>query len=636
MILGKIVGKITTTKFNFLVTNSNAKKFQFVQVSHPDYNVVLCQILELIRNNGETIAHCSVIGFKDDDDRLLGIRVPFVPGVEVLSAEPEFVAKMIKINKDSAYVGKLEGMDLPVHIDLQKLLTKHLAVLAKSGAGKSYCVGVLLEEILEKNVPLLIIDPHGEYSSLKYPSENNTKLAQWNIEAKGYGSMLQIYGDFKQNPELKPLKLNEDMTSYELMKWLPLSLSSTQEAILFSVIKDLEEINFDSIILGLEQINSNHKWALLDMVWHLKGQEIFSQSPTPLNEIIKPGKCSIINLKGMNPEIQSMVVGKLLMDLFSARKKGKITPFFCVLEEAHNFVPEKGFGTAKSSEVIRLISSEGRKFGVGLCVVSQRPALVQKTVLAQCSMQIILKITNPNDLRMIGNSVEGINAETLEEVQHLAIGSALVCGVVDRPLVVNIRQRRTKHGGDAINVLEVSNEKNKIVKELNKEVDGKIGLNDFEKEKITNKNEETKQEQSFEDENLDLDEKSKEELLPLIKPKISIKDRSLMEEQKIKSITTFLIPAIHVFCEVNGEEFPILIDLIRGNIVIDPDTEKTAPLHEVSRDVAFLTKPVYEKIKYDKILDKNIDVDEIISRLKENCKIKDYNECYILYYQIEF
>ena len=90
-----------------------------------------------------------------------------------------------------------------------------------------------------------------------------------------------------------------------------------------------------------------------------------------------------------------------------------------MIEEAHNFVPEKGFGKSQSSEVIRLISSEGRKFGLGLCVVSQRPALLQKTVLAQCSTQIVMKITNPNDLRSITASAEGVGSETAEEIQNV-------------------------------------------------------------------------------------------------------------------------------------------------------------------------------------------------------------------------
>ncbi len=593
MILGKVVGKVTTTRFTFLVTHKQTQKFAFIQLQHPDYGFVLCQILELVRTQEETIAQCNVIGYKDENNRLQSIRTPFAIGSEVLSAEDEFIKSIIELNSQSAYIGTLQGRSIPIHIDLQKLLTKHISILAKSGAGKSYTVGVLIEEILEKGVPILIIDPHGEYSSLKFPTEQSQEnLAHWNITAKGYAPQIKEYGDPTSCKDLTPIKLTESMNSYELMKWLPLSLSSTQEGLLFSVLKDVDPITFDNIAIGLEQLNSQHKWALLDMIRHMKGLELFSQNPTPLQELISSQKCSILNLKGMEPNVQSMVVGKLLYDLFLARKRGKIPPFFCIIEEAHNFVPEKGFGSAKSSHVIRLISSEGRKFGVGLCVVSQRPALVQKTVLAQCSSQIIMKITNPNDLRMIGNSVEGITQESLEEIQHLPVGSALVCGVVDRPLVVNIRERRTKHGGVAVQMIE-------------------------------------------EEENI-VEQATKESLLALIKPKLSIKEIQLIADREITKITTYLIPALFVECEKNGTRFNVLIDRMKGDILLDPENDSTAPLETISPNSAFFKEVAYEDIAYDVKLEETISEDELKKRLISLVQVKNSIPCYVVYHKTEF
>ncbi|MEK6845985.1 MAG: ATP-binding protein, partial [Nanoarchaeota archaeon] len=384
MILGKITGKISTTHFQFSVTHPQAKKFQFVQVNHPEQGFVLCQIMEMERNAEEMTARCQIIGFKDEDGRIKGLRTPFNLSTEVLEAEDDFIKSIIELGQEGGFLGYLEGKNIPIRLDLQKVLTKHLCVLAKSGAGKSYAVGVLVEEILDKKVPLLIIDPHGEYSSLSEPNEEEReKLVRYGLEPTGYRAQIQEYGDPKLREELRPLRLNEKMSSYELMKLLPLQLTNTQEAMIFSVIKDLPEVNFDNIILGLEQLNSPGKWGLIDIILYLRDLKIFSPSPTPFQELLRPGKATIINLKGIAPEIQDVIVYKLLKDLFAERKAEKVPPFFCILEEAHNFAPERGFGKAKSGDVIRLISSEGRKFGLGLCVISQRPALVQKTILAQ-------------------------------------------------------------------------------------------------------------------------------------------------------------------------------------------------------------------------------------------------------------
>lgn len=602
MILGKIVGKVSTTRFQFNVTSSKTKKLQFLQVYHPDYGFVLGQVMELERNAEGMIAHCHSIGYKDSDSRIKGIRTPFNIGAEVLEAEDSFIQRVIELDGEGGFVGRLEGKAISMNVDLQKILTKHLCVLAKSGAGKSYTVGVLLEEIMEKNVPLLVIDPHGEYSAMKFPSEEGLeRLKEWGINAKGYGSQIQEFGDMGVKEDLRPLKLNEKMTSYELMKMLPVQLSGTQEAMLFSIVKDLEEVNFDNILLGLQQLNSGSKWSLIDTIMYLRDLKLFSSSFTPFQELIKAGRCSILNLKGINPEIQDVIVYKLLKDLFLARKQEKIPPFFCVIEEAHLFCPEKGFGRTKSGEVIRLISSEGRKFGLGLCVVSQRPALVQKSVLAQCSTQIIMKITNPNDLRAVVGSIEGITSETENEIQELPVGSALVCGVVDRPLVVTIRPRRSRHGGHAADVLGSSEVKEEYEKDI------------FEESR------------KFEEQGI----------LPVINSAVSVREIRLMAERPIKKITTYLIPAVYFSCTLRDIQFHVLVEKVRGKIIIDPEKEKSADVSQVSYSCNFLRKPAFEKVDFDVQLDPKMSASEIKKELGRYCTLLDELECFIVYHQVE-
>ena len=180
MLLGKIFGKVTTNEFKFLAT-AEVKKFEYIQVYHEVYDYVLAQIIELEKTQESTIASCQIIGYIDKKDKKVkSLRIPLEPNSEVFLAELTLIQKVICLENDAtgAYLGKLDGKDLNVHLDLKKLLTKHLAVLAKSGSGKSYSVGVLLEEIIDKNVPLLIIDPHGEYSSLKYPNEEESEIKQ--------------------------------------------------------------------------------------------------------------------------------------------------------------------------------------------------------------------------------------------------------------------------------------------------------------------------------------------------------------------------------------------------------------------------------------------------------------------------
>lgn len=547
MLLGKIFGKITTLEFQFLV-EQETKKFEFVQVYHKVYDYVLCQVIEIERTDRD-IAKCIVIGYKDEKGLIKPIRIPFEQNSEVLKADDDFIKKIIKLDEanektNGAFIGRLDGKNIDVYLDLKKLLTKHIAILAKSGAGKSYTVGVLIEEIIQKKVPILVIDSHGEYSTLKYPNEEQKQeLEKYNLKPIGFKN-IQEYGDSNINPELKPLRLNNNLTSNEIMQMIPGKLSNTQSGILYSALKNLTNVTFTSLLFELEKEENNAKWTLINNLEYLNRLQIFSDSYIPYNELIQTGKCSIINLKGISPDIQEIIVFKLLKDLFELRKQEKIPPFFCVIEEAHNYCPERSFGETRCSKIIRTIASEGRKFGLGLCVISQRPARVDKSVLSQCTTQIIMKITNPNDLKAVSNSVEGINYSTEQELVNLPIGTALITGIVDMPLLVNIRPRLSQHGGHAKEILET------------KEIDENNFL-----EKI----------EEFEN----------QELLPIIKPKLTQKDIILMSEQEIEKIENELIPAYLFLCQDKNSEYAILIEAINGEIITSIDEYITKKLPEI-------------------------------------------------------
>jgi uncharacterized protein len=544
MILGKIFGKITTSHFQFLV-GKETKKFEFVQVLHKVYDYVLCQVIEIERTDKD-IAKCIVIGHKDEKGRIKPIRIPFDQDSEVLKAEDDFIKEVIKLEDSDkgAYLGKLEGKNIDVKLDLTKLLTKHVAVLAKSGAGKSYTVGVLIEEIIDKKVPLLIIDPHGEYSSLKNANEEDKELLiQYNLEPKGFKNVHE-YGDSKINPHLKPLRLNNNLTTNEITHLIPGKLSNTQMGILYSALKHIDKIDFTNILLELEKEENNSKWTIINNLEHLNNLEIFSDSYTSYNEFIQPGRCTIINLKGVSPDVQQIIVYKLIKDLFELRKKNKIPPFFTILEEAHNYCPERSFGETRCSQILRTVASEGRKFGLGLCVVSQRPARVDKSVLSQCTTQVILKVTNPNDLKAIQNSVEGLTSESQDEIKNLSIGTALVSGIVDMPLFVNIRTRMSQHGGVATDILDQAQDE------------------DF-----------------FEA----VEEFSEEDLLPIIKPKLTVKDIKLMSDKEIESISSVLYPGFLFLCQDKENEFNLLVDSVNGEIIFNVDDYKTKLLPELDK-----------------------------------------------------
>ncbi|MBS3137607.1 ATP-binding protein [Candidatus Woesearchaeota archaeon] len=693
MLLGKIIGKTSTQRFEFYV-ETETKKFEYITVNHPSYNKVLCQIIELEKTAAHITAKCNIIGYKDDQGKIAQIRIPFDIGSEVLKAEEYFIKEIITIeskNKLAAYLGNLDGSAIPVYLDLNKLLTKHIAVLAKSGSGKSYSVGVLLEEMIERKVPLIIIDPHGEYSSLKDPNSNKediARLQKLNLKPKGYSNRIEEYGDPELKNDIKPILLNEHLTTEELLQIFPTKLSNAQLAIIYTAIKDMVDVTVDSLILEMHKIDNNLKWNIINVLEYLKSLKIFSTNPTPFNELIQPGKCSIINLKGIAPEIQEIIVYKLLKDLFIERKKDKIPPFFAVIEEAHNFVPEKGFSEAKSAHVLKTIASEGRKFGLGLCIISQRPAIVQKTVLSQCTTQIILKITNPNDLKAVAASVEGITMETESEIKNLQIGTALVTGIVDLPLFVNIRPRKTKHGGTAVAIVKEDGENFfEDLKEFReKEILPLIGLI-IKKEDILAKYKGRKSSQISQ--NLETqtnpqinpvvnlipcflflcsEERNKQKieytiLVEMIHGEVVTNYISFDDKQKKTLLSSAALPELD---KLSKNELLILeaafhlkefnrihlISKVGVNFEIDKTIEKLLSmqylekvndiLYKVSEryilsqlsKYSYQQKIEFKELDYDKKLEKCKNVDKIKERLSKFTEIKNLRECWLVRYEI--
>jgi len=248
-----------------------------------------------------------------------------------------------------------------------------------------------------------------------------------------------------------------NLEANDILDLLPAKLSGPQKGALYQAIKEIKEYKtqytIDDIIETVGRSKSNARWNVIASLESLNSIGIFADTATDPVSFVKKGKCSIINMKGVPPDVQTVVVARLSKQLFDYRKAGKIPPFLFVVEEAHNYCPERGFGNAVSSGILRTIASEGRKFGMGLCVVSQRPAKVDKNIISQCNTNIILKVTNPNDLKAIIQSVEGLTNQTYREIQRLPIGIALISGgSLQMPVMAEVRTRETSHGGRSVRI----------------------------------------------------------------------------------------------------------------------------------------------------------------------------------------
>lgn len=470
LLLGEIFGKTTPKHFSMKLFQE-AKRYDFVVVKDNEGKWVLAQI-EQLENlpEGDVIAHCKVIGYRERGI-IVTSRTPLKPSSLVYKANNEILSEVLGFDNNGLYMGVLESNeDVKVYLNMEQLISKHVAVLATTGSGKSYTVGVLVEEILDNNIPVVIIDPHGEYSSMRYPNDNpidKELFSFFGIEAKGY-KVIEYSPDTKVNPYANPLKFEDkDLTPQDIIQMLPAKPTSAQVGLIYSAIKDLKDkkgtYTLDDIIEEIAAMESNAKWNIINMLDVIKSMDIFDKKGTKIKDLVKKGQATVINLRGINVDIQQLVVQRIVKDLFDARKLGKIPPLFLIIEEAHNYIPEKE--VTFSSKIIRNVASEGRKFGLGLCIISQRPARVDKNILSQCNTQIILRITNPNDLKAV-TYAESIVENLDKEIKNLPVGHALVVGM-EVPLFIKVRVRKSKHGGETIKIAENFDEYLPVIQPVN-------------------------------------------------------------------------------------------------------------------------------------------------------------------------
>ncbi|MHA1143978.1 MAG: ATP-binding protein [Candidatus Helarchaeota archaeon] len=405
------------------------------------------------------IARVKPLGIYSEN-HLIRVTNPPSPGTKVYTMEKTLLEEVLGFKSESGLnLGQLNFHEIPVKLDLTRLLQKHVAILAMSGAGKSYATAVLLEELLLRHkkhgrLAVILIDVHGEYDSFTLQPENGE------------------FHDFSERVKVFPspfISLQTSLlTAYQIAHLLPqispIQVRELQKAFA-NVRKTNKNFTFQDLINEVEhndEIKTQTRDALTSWLFDLYRLHLFDSRESPsLDQEIEPGKCLIIDLsETLNLRKKQIIVYYIAQRLFWLRKNNKIPPFLLILEEAHQFVPE---GAKKDNAISRSIletyAREGRKFGAALCLLSQRPVKLSTTVLSQCGTHVILRITNPNDLDHIRQSSEQITRESLEMISSLPVGEALITGVaVNHPIFMKVRKRKSSDQRKFLKLDEVAKE----------------------------------------------------------------------------------------------------------------------------------------------------------------------------------
>lgn len=405
-------------------------------------------------------------------------RIPPKPGDRCFLASSETLAEMLSprtlAETGSAYIGSLltrpEG-EVPVVLSVKDVVSTHLAILASTGSGKSYTAGVLVEELMlpYNRAAVLIVDPHGEYGTMQSIHGDDQFIGP-----DGYRPEVKIF-----TPDKIKVRFSS-LTEADIKYLLPEGTSEKMRHILSQAFRallsdktkgkglygyhDLRDEVLKQKYEGDGNDNSGNAASVDGLLWRLdsrfdrNGGIFHDAEHIPLQELFKPGRCTVLELSDIEQAEQQVIVGTLLRRVNKARVmtvRGEAEggenlldyPVFTLLEEAHRFAPAGA--SVVSTNILKQILSEGRKFGVGIGLITQRPGKLDQDVLSQCMTQVIMRIVNPIDQQTVAQTVEGAGRAMLAELPALTKGQAVISGVgVNTPVMCRIRGRLTRHGGE--------------------------------------------------------------------------------------------------------------------------------------------------------------------------------------------
>jgi DNA helicase HerA-like ATPase len=410
----------------------------------------------------------------DDVTRLRPLGYPVSPGAEVLLPPPEAVRRILTGDEDAPRLrlGSLIGRtNVDVHIKTNAIVARHMAILAMTGGGKTVAARRIIRELATIGYPLLILDPHGDYLGLYtrrdlFPGRTvklyypNLVVKQANRDLVGYlvSRMTQGFTDpqrEKYDEALDKVAITDQVDITRFIELLVQKLDEVQRAghagTIPAVKRGLRIVR--TYIEAMEKSNERlrKRASLRDFP--------FEPMPDPLTEparFVRPNQVSVLYLGGYDHLTQSTIVAIVLRQLFDHRASmsNAIPPFLAVIEEAHNFIPSHGEGQVDtpSVEVIRKVITEGRKFGTGLLLVSQRPSRLDETALSQCNTFLIFRLVNPRDQSFVEKVMENLSRDDSRLLPGFGPGQGIISGQAVRfPLIIQVdhdRELETSAIGD--------------------------------------------------------------------------------------------------------------------------------------------------------------------------------------------
>ncbi len=367
-------------------------------------------------------------------------------------------------DSDHAHVGDLQqNPNIGVHINIDNLVSRHFAVLGATGVGKSSGVAIILQRILETrpNLRVFLVDPHNEYSpcfgdKAQVLTPRNLRLPFWlfNFEETvdvffggrpGVDEEIEILSEVIPVAKSAYLQYKSGSSGPLSKRRDPRDAGFTADTPVPYRIEDLislldermgklenrtSRVVYHKLISRVQTFRNHPRYAFMFENANIGG-DTMAEIIGNLFRLPSGGKpMTIMQLAGFPAEVVDSVVSVLCRMAFDfGLWSDGVAPLLFVCEEAHRYAPaDKKVGFGPTRRALSRIAKEGRKYGVFLGLITQRPAEIDPTIISQCSTFFVMRLANDRDQHLIRSAVSDAAANLLSFIPSLGTREVFAFG----------------------------------------------------------------------------------------------------------------------------------------------------------------------------------------------------------------
>ncbi len=447
-------------RFRFgAVLHGAADHGQFVTLLSRDGRVQLGQVDVVTgRADGTVSGEGALLGLIEPSGLNALGTFPF-GAAQIVMAGPAMIELVYAAAGATLNIGSVLGADAVAARLIPQRFNRHTFWCGQSGSGKSYALGVLLEQMLVRtSLPMVIFDPNADFVRLGELSAHGEKA-----ESSEEAALLQS----RDIRVLRPVGEGADPL---LVRFTELSMPSKAAVLRLDPLTDRAEYNellhFEQtvgsrspelIIPRLLQSESPAARSLAARIENLRliDWEVWAGDNVAVTDVIRQRPdATVLDLGGFNHPDEYLVVALAVLDeLWERREERK--PVLIVIDEAHNLCSPEHDGplVVAVRERITQIAAEGRKFGLWLLLSTQRPSKVAAGILSQCDNVAVMRMSSPADLAELAVRFGFAPADMLARTTGFRQGEAFFAGgFVPAPTLATMRTRLTVEGGIDVRV----------------------------------------------------------------------------------------------------------------------------------------------------------------------------------------